>query len=881
MLATYPTWPVIRLLFSRFTWRHWRQSPRQAILLVLILALGIGVYFSVRLADRAAVASFQNFTDLVTVQSDWIVAAPVGTLPEESLTEIRHLLGNRPVTMVPVVETTAAPPPVGHDEEIASGMTYTVLGIDLVAIRNGSPSGQGAAGWLGQGSDMGKAADGFWKAFRNPRSVFVSSAFAKRKRLGIGDHFPVIILEKQIDLEIAGIIPSAQGRPDAPETLLVMDLPALQAISGKTGRIDRIELQAEPGFGETTRIEEIRTALGSAGESRWLVTQPTDRRKAGEMMTRAFRMNLTLLSLIALIVGLYLVFQALDGAVIRRREEIAILRSLGVNESSIYWAWLAEALILGIFGGILGLGLGYLGAQGAVRLIGRTVNTLYYATSTDSARLTPNESMGALVLSVSASLVAGWWPAREAARTPPAQILVRHAAPRSSRRRHLKTTAGAVFVISAILLALLPPYRVDAGFRIPIAGYLAAFLGVMGFGLVSGEIVRAQAGAWRSLGNYWVPVRLALSQLRHGSGRHDLATASLVWAVAMTSGMAILVASFETTMQGWIMRTFQADLYISSAGAQSASSQNRISPETWKSITNRPEVLDAQVLQVADVQLATGPTILVGADPGFVRRHDALAWLSPPPEKFFQTDANDGLALASESFTERFQKKVGDRVDIPTLNGTQSVVIVGTFADYGNERGSLTIDRRHLASWVHDELATSVIVHLKPGASAETVRTQLLASHSGLQVFTNSHLRRELLRIFRQTFSITYALELIGVVVAVVGLALTLVSILLERRLELSTCRALGMTSLGLAWGTAWEGGLLAGIGSIIGALVGVGLGYLLVFVINKQAFGWTLRLDVPIEQLTGLVVLVTAAAILASFAVGRWGSVLRSDHEE
>ena len=881
MLTTYPTRAVIRLLFSRFTWRHWRQSPRQAILLVLILALGIGVYFSVRLADRAAVASFQNFTDLVTAQSDWIVAAPVGTLPEESLSEIRQLLGNRPVTMVPVVETTASPPPTDLEAEIASGTTYTVLGIDLVAIRNGASPGQAGAGWLGQSAGSSKTADGFWKAFRNPRGVFVSSAFAERKRFGIGGRFTVILLEKPVELEIAGIIPPAPGRPDAPENLLVMDLPALQAIAGKVGRIDRIELLAEPGFGEATRVEEIRSALGSAGENRWMITKPTDRRKAGEMMTRAFRMNLTLLSLIALVVGLYLVFQALDGAVIRRREEIAILRSLGVNESSIYWAWLCEALVLGIFGGVLGLGLGYLGAQGAVRLIGRTVNTLYYATSADSARLTPDESIGALLLSVSASLVAGWWPAREAARTPPAQILVRHAAPQRSRRRHIKAFTGAIFVILAILLGLLPPFRVDAGFRIPIAGYISAFLGVMGFGLVSGDIVRIQAGGLRRMGDYWVPVRLALSQLRHGSGRHDLATASLVWAVAMTAGMAILVASFEGTMQGWIVRTFQADLYISSAGAQSASSQNRISPETWKSITNRPEVLDAQVLQVADVQLAAGPTMLVGADPGFIQRHNALAWLSPPPEEFFSSKANEGLALASESFTERFQKRVGDRVEVPTLSGTRSLLIVGTFADYGNERGSLTVDRRHLASWVHDELATSIIVHLKPGISAETVRSQLLTTHRGLQVFTNSHLRRELLRIFRQTFSITYALELIGVVVAVVGLALTLVSILLERRLELSTCRALGMTSLDLAWGTAWEGGILAGIGSILGAGVGVGLGYLLVFVINKQAFGWTLRFEIPIGQLAGLVLLVTIAAISASFAVGRWGSVLPSDHEE
>lgn len=880
-VSGYRSFGLVGLLFRQTTWRHWKQSPRQAILLVLILAIGIGVYFSVRLADMAAIASFQNFTDLVTAQSDWVVTAPIGSLPEESLTEIRQLLGNRPVTMVPVVETTASPPPTGLETEIASGLTYTILGIDLVAIRNGSTSEQSSAIWLGQGADSSRATERFWETFRNPRSVFVSDAFSRQTKLGIGDRLPVIILEKRVELEIGGIIPSGEGRPDAPETLLVMDLPALQELAGKTGKIDRIEILAESGWGESTRRDEIRSALELAGKNRWIITKPTDRRKAGEMMTRAFRMNLTLLSLIALIVGLYLVFQALDGAVVRRREEIAILRSLGINESTIYWSWLNEALVLGIIGGVLGLVLGYAGAQGAVRLIGRTVNALYYATSADSAHLTASESMSALALSVAASLVAGWWPAREAARTPPAQILVRHGAPRSSRHRSLKTAIGTLFIVTAILLALLPPYRADAGFRIPIAGYLAAFFGVMGCGVISGELVRIQAIALRALGNRWVTARLALSQLRHGSGRHELAAASLVWAVAMTSGMAILVASFESTMQGWISRTFQADLYISSAGAQSASSQNRMTAETWRSITNLPEVLDAQVLQVADVQLKEGPTMLVGAELGFIRRHDSLAWLSPPPEPFFDTASNEGLALASESFTERFQKKLGDRVEIPTLSGIRSVLIVGTFADYGNERGSLTVDRHHLVSWVQNELATSIIVDLRPGVSAEAVRSQLLTRHRGIQVFTNSHLRRELLRIFRQTFSITYALELIGVVVAVVGLAMTLVSILLERRQDLSTCRALGMTPSILARATAWEGGLLASVGSISGACVGIGLGYLLVFVINKQVFGWTLRFEVPMGQLSGLVLLVTASAILASFSVGRWGSVLPSDHEE
>ncbi len=866
-----------RLLFLRFTLRHWRRSPRQAALLVILLSLGIGVYFSVRLANRAAVTSFRDFTELITSQSDWVLTAPMGSLPEGVLTEIRQKLGNRPVVIVPVVETTASPPRGGPDTAIASGLTYTVYGIDLVAIRNGAPPGAAGASWLGQG----ESPEAFWSAFQNPRSVFISEGLAQRQQLKVGSLLPVILLEQLVNLEVAGIIPPAHDRPEPPETLLVMDLPALQTLTGKQGRLDRVELLAEAGFGDAARRASIRQELEAMAANRWTITTPTDRRAAGEAMTRAFRLNLTLLSLIALMVGLYLVFQALDGAVVRRREEIAILRSLGVEERSIYKAWLNEALILGILGGALGLGIGWLGAQGAVQLVGRTVNTLYYANSVNSAQLTAGESIGAFVLSISASLLAGWWPARVAAQTPPAQVLVRHRTPTGSRNRRLRTLIGLAFALGSVLLTLLPPYRVDAGFRIPVAGYAAAFLGVMGAGLCCGELVRWAARACARIGNASVSAKLALSQLRIGSGRHDLAAASLVWAVAMTSGMAILVASFDSTMRGWIGRTFQADLYVSSAGAQSASSQNRISPTTWRRIVSHPGVLDAQVIQVADVRLAEGPTMLVGVDLAFIRRHQALAWLSAPPESFFDTDLNEGMALASESFLERFQKKLGDTVDVPTPGGVRHLRISGTFADYGNERGSLTIDRHHMVDWVRDELATSLILNLQPGASAETVRSELLAQFPGLQVFTNGHLRTELIRIFRQTFSITYALELIGMVVAVAGLALTLVSVLLERRSELTTLRALGMSPKNIAASTAWEGGLLAAVGSLTGLVVSLALGALLVYVINKQAFGWTLQFAVPWTQMAALGGLVTFSASAAAYAVGRWGSFLPSDRNE
>ena len=417
------------LLLSRFTLRHWRLAPRQSLLLVFILAMGIAVYFSIRLANRAALASFENFTDIVTSQSDWVITAPAGTLPAAVLSELGADLEDIPVQIIPVVETTATRPREGNEEAIGSRRTFQLLGLDLVGVQNLRGDRKGDRSWFDQGSggDGAPPPNRFWEVLRQDRAVFVSEHWAQSEGVGRGDPFPVVIHDRIVELRVAGIIPETEGGPEAPAHLLVMDLPALQGWAGKVGELDRIEFVVETGPGMEERRVRLGERLREVGRDRWLVSTPTDRMASAVAMTRAFRLNLTMLSLVALLVGLYLIFQSLDGAVVRRREEIGILRSLGVEEGTIRKVWLWEAALLGLGGGLVGLGLGWGGAQISVRLVGRTVNALYYATSVDAAYPSWFEAGAALVLAVGASLVAGWWPAREAARTPPAQILVRHA----------------------------------------------------------------------------------------------------------------------------------------------------------------------------------------------------------------------------------------------------------------------------------------------------------------------------------------------------------------------------------------------------------------------------------------------------------------------
>ncbi|MBC8011226.1 MAG: ABC transporter permease, partial [Burkholderiales bacterium] len=326
----------------------------------------------------------------------------------------------------------------------------------------------------------------------------------------------------------------------------------------------------------------------------------------------------------------------------------------------------------------------------------------------------------------------------------------------------------------------------------------------------------------------------------------------------------------------------RADLYLSSSGAQSATADNRLAPSTWRALATHPAVAKAAVFTAYPLVLDGKPTTLGGGDLADQSGRDGFMWIGPPPSpEALDPARNADVALVSESFSERFRIRRGDTLIVPTPAGPRTLRVAALFADFGNERGTVLVDRVHTVRWFGDDHATSLALDLVPGAVAETVRADLLAAHPGVSIFTNSSLRAEVLRIFRQTFSITYALQVIGLFVAVTGLALSLVSVLLDRRDELTTLRALGFRRREIALSTAIEGGVLALCATTVGIVLSFGLGWVLIHVINKQSFGWTLAFAVPAGQLAALAVLVIGTGIIVSHFVGRWGANLPADRQE
>lgn len=838
----------------------WRERGR-ALLAILSVALGVAVFLSIRLANRSAVASFEGFARGVSQGADAVVRAEVGPLDEALLPRLTALRDSAWIR--PIIE--------GSFSQVKPFESFQIIGTDLVGIGNSLD--------LAPPPEKGGTSDPnlqtrFFQSIQDPHAVMITAAFARTGRLGPGGILRGFVNDRQADLRVAGILQDPPGRPPLQRNLLLMDLPAAQALLQRPGQLDRLELGVRDGSSPRQLDTELRGALPQG----WMVEAPEQRASSGKTMTAAFRFNLTILSLIALAVGAYLLFQAFDATVNRRRETWATLQALGCEPSRILRFVLAEAALLGGIGSAAGVFLGWLLAQASVRGVSRTVAALYGASAATHANLEPREALLAGGIGFLVCLAAAWIPASRAARTPPVQLLARGGETRPTRWKFF-TSAGLVMTLAGAGLAFLPTLPAGVAWH----AYAASALVLLGGSLASvglmpllGSPGTAAAG-WNA--------RLALRPLRRPTGRHGFAAAALAVAVGMATGMGIMVRSFESTVQTWISGNLRADLYLAPLGSAGAASQHRLAGAVVDELANDPAVLAADRFQLVQLHLRGQETFLGAGDFAVLAAHGNVAIISGgKPSDLLLRIRRDGPAgagaMASETFSRRFGVQVGEALDIPTSEGPRRLTIRAIYADYGNERGSLIVDRPVFHAWFHDDRCASVALYLKPGQDRTAVARRLAEAHPGLQVRSNADLRAQVSTVFRQTFTITYALEVIGLAVAIAGLVQALLGLALARRGEIWTLRALGATTGEIAGVLLGEGLGVALAGTLGGMGIGLVLAQILVRVLNPQVFGWTLRFALPWGFLALVLGLSLMAAMAALLPAAHWAARLSADRE-
>ncbi|MGF1448721.1 MAG: FtsX-like permease family protein [Opitutales bacterium] len=874
------------LLWRRFAWRHWRRDWRQTVLLLLLLAVGVGSYLSIQMANRAAIANFGSFTESISGTSDWVIVPLAGGLDDSLLPDLQEAVADLAVELAPVAESTGALPRQPGDPNYGR-RTFQLTGLDLVAIQNLPEVYESDNRLLfGDDADDNETADGreWWEVLADLRSSWIAPGMAADFELSEGDTYALLINENLVELSVTGILPAAQ--PDdppelrPPDNLVILDIAALQQHSGRPGKVDRIEVLVT---GERLLVErraQTRERLAALAQGRFEVIAPEADRAAGATMTAAFRLNLLVLSLIALAVAAYLILQALDAAVVRRRGEIGTLRSLGVTRAEFLRGWAIELTLFGLIGSALGLVLGSALAQLSVRAVSRTVNALYQSSAVDAAWLSPVDAGFALLLGLGCTYIGGLLPALDAIRTPPAQVLQRGDWSAGLPALHWRW-GGWLFLGLGLLLSQLPAIELTGGTRFPLGGYLAAFAWIVGGTLLAGRLIRPLGWLLKRCSPDCAIRTVAGSRLQRGSSRHTLAVAGLYISVGMAAGMSLLVGSFEHTVSEWVKQRFQADVFIAADGAQSASARHRIEPDTWQAIVRAPEVHAYDLTAIHPIRLQGKRTQVQGQRIELIGQRVDLSWVAAPQDSLTQASGADAGGIVSEAFTERFAVGVGDLIDIPTPTGVRTVRINGVYADYGSERGSLTLDLPVVQRWFDDERLVNVQLFLDANADAHAYAQALAAANPGLSVRTNASLREVILEIFRQTFAVTQGLKLIALAVALAGLGLGLITLLREARNSLRTLRELGLSRAQMAAVTAWEGLGLSASGLLAGLVLGGGLGWLLIRVINKQSFGWTLQLALPLTELLILASATLLTGGLLAWWIGRWAARLPFEQDE
>jgi len=842
-------------LFWRLMIKPLAAEPVRTALTIVAVALGVAVVLAMDLAGNAATGSFHSSLETLSGEQTFEVIA-TGGIPEDLVGKLVLLPYGWRVT--PRMEAFAV--------LAGSKKALPLIGLDLVAEANRLLLDHSVAAKNAAGSTENIAAGARipLQQLTARDSIWVGESLGKRA----GDKIQLLVNDRPGSYTVRGTFADGNGN----ESAIVMDIATAQLALNRAGRVDRIYLQIPPdATSSSAALEEwqrrAQNILPAGVQVRPAGASTDENRK----MLAAFRWNLRLLSYIALVVGAFLIYNTISVSVVRRRAEIGIARALGASRSQVLTAFLGEAAFIGLTGALLGLPLGRLMASAAVKLMGTTVSMLYVTSRPGMIAFTASSAALAVFVGAGVSLLSAWSPAREAARVAPVEAMAR------GRREFEVRVAKRSGLWFALILALAAAAasRVPPMGGKPVFGYLATLLAVAAGVFAIPAFVDAAMHAVSGLLQKFLGVEalLASRSLAGSLRRTSVLVAALCTAVAMVTAVGIMVGSFRQTVVSWMDAELPADLYLRPAGNPAADQHPTISPELSDAIARLPGVHNVQRLRAYEISYQGMPATLGSIDLENRKIYRASDFLSGRPTKTVLDEIrNAHQVIVSEPFTYKHHVKRGDTVQLALGAVTDNFRIADVYFDYGSERGVVLMDRQMMLKYLPDPAPSNIAVFVAPGADVQSVRKEIeiAAANYRVLIFANGDLRGQAVQIFDRTFAITYALEAIAVLVAVMGVAGALLALVIDRRRELGLLRYLGASSAQLRKLILTEAGLLGLLANLSGIVLGFFLSLILIFVINKQSFGWTIRLHWPIAVLLGGTSVVCLATLLAGYYPAR-----------
>ncbi len=842
-------------LFHYYIVRDLARNPIRTGLTITGVALGIAVVVGVQLANDRAIGSFNDSLRILGGGADLQITANGLQLDENLIGDLDWVwdIGALTAIVEGRIDLDDSPNPLGRE-------SIQVFGIDLLSDAPFRTYMMPEGGNLG----LDITREEYIDLLINPDTIIIPSVLAEDLGVVVGDTVRFLVSNHWEEFTVGAVLANEGVARAFGGKIAFMDIAAAQLALNKIGWIDRIEVLLD----DSNLLDEVEARIRVQLPESVIVYRPEDTAEDNEKMIRAFRYNLTALSYISLIVGMILIYNTLNIAVVRRRTEIGALRTLGTSRRTIKWMFLIEATAFGVVGAALGIWLGEVLATASGALVSRTISALYTGAAGSGAidpQADPVLYLEMLLLGGVLAAISGTGPAMRATSVSPVGAMRENVMGAvSGQRMRFQIAGGATAMVLGATLSFGP--AID-GF--PFLGYAAGVSFIVGFGLMSPFLVRGLLRLIRTPLIRLLPAegRLAIQTIEGSLGRVVVALMSLAIAVAMLISMATMGASFRDTVIVWIDQTLQGDLYLRPASFGSNGGRNVLEGSTLEALDTIPEIEAIDRFRAMVIDYDGFPAFLAAGEFATVRTHSRLLFMGgrTTPEVAGRLIGTDRVVV-SEPFAVRHGVASGDTVRLPTPGGMEPFVVEAVFYDYSSEGGMIVMDRGTYLEKYQDPDVSNVIVYLKPGADPAATRARIaeLLPDTELRIATNGELRAQVLRVFDQTFEITYALEVIAMAVAVLGIATTLAALIIERRPEIAMLRFIGAARTQIRRVVMLESGLVGILGGAIGLALGMLLSVLLIYVINFQSFGLTIQFTIPFGFLVQSLFLILIATIVA-----------------
>ncbi|MEM0950588.1 MAG: FtsX-like permease family protein [Cyanobacteria bacterium P01_H01_bin.74] len=864
----------------------WHNKLRTS-LTVLGVALGVAILLAINLANDMAFSNFKNSIEKVggtstlsiqPYQRDtlpesllshlrWLWRLPVDTVnnAENQSGKTRHYQAS--TLILPIIEQTALWYPHQNPEKTlenhkqnklqlaktvpALTEVIQVLGVDLFSQNPQNNSGMIV---LEQSDDPA--------ALLKDGAVFIGEGLAATYNLRVGNVFSLLINDTVKAFTVSGILSSTGLGSAYDGNLVLMDIGAAQKVFAMPGQLNRIDLRIPPDDVPWVK-EKLQQSLNKLPGIAAEAVRPEQRSAQLDKMLRSYQYNLTTLSFIALLVGVFLIYNTMSISIIRRRPEIGTLRAIGLSKVQVFNLFLLEAFGLGLLGTLLGIVFGIVLSRFSSEAVATTVANLYTGQLLTHFSINPWLIVQSVAFGCIMTVLGAIVPLYESASVSPAEATRRFSyESKFSSQTVLLAVLGVLLLVLGGFFAAQP--AVDG---LPVFGFLAAVLVIFGAALLLPEMIQ-RLSHWVLPGlKKWLGTEVyqAGLMLRGSLARTAVAVASLMVGIAMMVSLAIMISSFRQTVNSWIEQTLKADLWIEPASKFGSKQTGRMRLETVKAIENVKGVAAVDPFFEFPLTLDGQPTNLGVGSFDVLAAYGNLKFLSgESPKAILARMKTHPAVTVTESFSTKFNKTQGDTIVLQTPAGQKSFVIEGVYTDYSSDLGYIVMPRFWYTQFYNDERINNLAVYVTNDETADAVRNRILDQINQsalLHIRSNKELRTEVLRIFDKTFAITYALHAIAIVVALLTIMNALFALVLEAKREFGILKYLGASAKQIQAIVLSIAAMLGILGNVSGLTVGLVLSQLLIKVINKQSFGWTIGFDLPVMflvQATGLV-LVTA----------------------